>query len=203
MRSATSSPSSSGAGRGRRRHFDELFERGEFAPARRVAARAHPAVRTQVRAARSPVAGRSAPGMDPEPYLGYLQRELQSSSASPSPDPKAPFLRYDPRGELAVHRLARVGRCGFRGPPNGRDFRCASARMRGGRRQRAKRKTTLRVVETDADDFAASVERDPRQPADDRRDRPALDQRTTKYRRVDPRIRRRADKTSSMFFVSW
>ena len=28
------------------------------------------------------------------------------------------------------------------------------------RRQRAKRKTTLRVVETDADDFAASVERD-------------------------------------------
>ncbi len=28
------------------------------------------------------------------------------------------------------------------------------------RKQRAKRKTTLRVVETDADDFAASVERD-------------------------------------------
>ena len=28
------------------------------------------------------------------------------------------------------------------------------------RRQRAKRKTTLRVVKTDADDFAASVERD-------------------------------------------
>lgn len=28
------------------------------------------------------------------------------------------------------------------------------------RRQRAKRKSTLRVVETDADDFAASVERD-------------------------------------------
>jgi len=28
------------------------------------------------------------------------------------------------------------------------------------RRQRAKRKATLRVVETDADDFAASVERD-------------------------------------------
>jgi hypothetical protein len=28
------------------------------------------------------------------------------------------------------------------------------------RRKRAKRKTTLRVVETDADDFAASVERD-------------------------------------------
>jgi hypothetical protein len=28
------------------------------------------------------------------------------------------------------------------------------------RRQRAKRKSTLRIVETDADDFAASVERD-------------------------------------------
>ncbi len=28
------------------------------------------------------------------------------------------------------------------------------------RRQRAKRKSTLRVVESDADDFAASVERD-------------------------------------------
>lgn len=28
------------------------------------------------------------------------------------------------------------------------------------RRRRAKRKSTLRVVETDADDFAASVERD-------------------------------------------
>jgi hypothetical protein len=28
------------------------------------------------------------------------------------------------------------------------------------RRERAKRKATLRVVETDADDFAASVERD-------------------------------------------
>ena len=28
------------------------------------------------------------------------------------------------------------------------------------KRQRAKRKSTLRVVETDADDFAASVERD-------------------------------------------
>ena len=28
------------------------------------------------------------------------------------------------------------------------------------RKQRAKRKTTLRIVETDADDFAASVERD-------------------------------------------
>ena len=28
------------------------------------------------------------------------------------------------------------------------------------RKQRAKRKATLRVVETDADDFAASVERD-------------------------------------------
>lgn len=28
------------------------------------------------------------------------------------------------------------------------------------RRKRAKRKSTLRVVETDADDFAASVERD-------------------------------------------
>ena len=47
--------------------------------------------------------------------------------------------------------------------------------MRAGAVQREKRKATFRIVPSEADDFAASVERDLAQPADDRGDGPPLD----------------------------